>query len=418
MAERQIAYLWAPYFGAAVARAAAPWLRAAAMADRPLVLLDEHGRVLAADEAAARAGVVPGLSDQQAAAHCPGAQLAPAGRFPLWEAQQRFLDCVKPYTDRWQPDGLGRVYLDATAVAPAAPARVEGELLQWCQALVAAVRGLGWQPALGATGSKFGASVAGQVASRNATMLLIPAAQRVFLAEQPASLLPLDADALLQLRHLGIRTLGQYTRLPATGVLTRFGPVGRTAQRWAQGLDDRPVLPPWESAEVSSRIEFEPPLADRERLLAALLARADRLLAPLRDRLQDAARVSLNVTRGDGRVIPVSHTFPLPTVALSTVRHALASLLERVTWHGEGAAEIVVTLAGITDAPSPQLTLFDLDGADDGNRARLTAILERLAARFGADAFRLATLADPDHLLLERRAAFQPWPTPSPPGSM
>ena len=407
MAERQIAYLWAPYFGTAVARSVAPQL-----ADRPLVLIDEHGRVLAGDAAAARVGVVPGLSDHQAAAHCPSALLTPAARFPIWEAQERFLDRIKPYTDRWQPDGLGRVYLDATAAAPGDPARVEGELLKWCQALVTAVRRLGWQPALGATGSKFGASVAGQVASQNAALLLIPAAQRAFLADQPASLLPLDADALLQLRHLGIRTLGQYTRLPATGVLTRFGAAGRTAQRWAQGLDDRPVLPPWESAEVASRIEFEPPLADRERLLAALLARADKLLAPLRDRLQAVARLLLHVTRSDGRVVPVSHTLPLPTAALAPVRHALASLLARVTWDGEGAAEIVVTLAGITDAPSPQLTLFDLDGADDGNRARLTATLERLAARFGADAFRLASLVDPDHLLLERRAVFQPWPTP------
>ncbi len=199
------------------------------------------------------------------------------------------------------------------------------------------------------------------------------------------------------------------TRLPATGVLARFGTAGRTAQRWAQGLDDRPVIPPWESAEAASRIEFEPPLADRERLLAALVARADRLLAPLRDRLQAAARLLLSVTRGDGRVVPVSHTFPLPTTELAPMRHALASLLARVTWDDEGAAEVVVTLAGITDAPSPQLTLFDLDGADDDNRARLTATLDRLAVRFGADAFRLASLADPDHRLLERRAAFQPW---------
>ena len=75
-------------------------------------------------------------------------------------------------------------------------------------------------------------------------------------------------------------------------------------------------------------------------------------------------------------------------------------------WDGQGAAEITLTLAGITDAPAQQLTLFD---PQDDDRARLSALLDRLAARFGADAFRLASLADPDHLLLERRAAFQPW---------
>ena len=72
-----------------------------------------------------------------------------------------------------------------------------------------------------------------------------------------------------------------------------------------------------------------------------------------------------------------------------------------MTWNGQGAAEITLTLAGITDAPGQQLTLFDLQ---DDSRARLTSLLDRLAARFGAEAFRLASLADPDHLLLERRA--------------
>ena len=404
MAERQIAYLWVPEFGAAVARRADPGLQA-----RPLVLLDEHGRVLTVDATAGQAGVLPGFTERQAAARCPEATMAPAAGFPLWEAQERFLERVKGYTDRWQTDGLGRVYLDATGLALNRQAGITGvdrELLGWCQAVAGAVRSQGWEPALGATGSKFGASVAGQVARQNAALLLAPPAQRAFLAGQPVPTLPLDADVLLQLRHLGIRTLGQFARLPATGVLTRFGPAGRTAQRWAQGLDDRPVVPPWESPEVSARIEFDPPLIDHDRLLAALTHRTAKLLDPLRDRLQAIARILLQVTRADGRVITVAHTFPMPTAASEPVRLALASLLARMTWNRQGAAEIGLTLAGITDAPGQQLILFDVQ---DNSRARLTSLLDRLAARYGAEAFRLASLADPDHLLLERRAAFGPW---------
>jgi protein ImuB len=160
-------------------------------------------------------------------------------------------------------------------------------------------------------------------------LLMAPAAQRAFLAGQPVANLPLDVDAVTQLRHLGIRTLGQYTRLPTTGVLARFGQAGRTAQRWAQGLDDRPVVPPWECPEVSARIEFESPLADRERLLAALARRADQLLLPLRDRLQAIARIFLHVTCADGRTFPVTHTFPLPTAAVEPVRWRW-----RASWRG------------------------------------------------------------------------------------
>ncbi len=408
---RVIAHLWAPYFGAAVARRAQPELTG-----RPLVLLDEHGRVLATDAMAAQAGILPGLTERQAAARCPEGSLLPAARFPIWEAQEHFLERVKGYTDRWQPDGLGRVYLDASRLTKQPADGVGHELLSWCQAVAGTVRDLGWQPSLGATGSKFGASIAGQVAWQNAALLLAPVAQREFLAGQPAAALPLDTDALLQLRHLGIRTLGQYARLPATGVLTRFGQAGRTAQQWAQGLDDRPVVPPWECPEVSVRLEFEAPLADAERLLAALLHQADKLLVPLRDRLQAIARILLTVTRADGRTIPVTHTFPLPTAAGEPVRLALAGLLARVLWDGQGATEVTLTLAGITDTPGQQLTFFDLQ---DDSCTRLAALLARLSERFGADAFRLASLADPDNLLLERRAAFVPWqPWHCPPGQV
>jgi hypothetical protein len=81
--------------------------------------------------------------------------------------------------------------------------------------------------------------------------------------------------------------------------------------------------------------------------------------------------------------------------------------------------EVTLTLAGITDAPGQQLTLFDTGEIGGDSRARLTVTLDRLAARFGTEAFRLAMLADPDHLLPERRAAFAPWqPRHHPPGQL
>jgi protein ImuB len=269
------------------------------------------------------------------------------------------------------------------------------------------VRRLDWQPALGVTGSKFGAHVAGQAAWRNAALLLTPAAQQAFLSSHPVTTLPLDLDILTQLRHLGIRTLGQYARLPVAGVLSRFGPAGRTAQRWAQGLDNRPVVSPWEAPEISVRVEFEMPLADRERLLPILMHRAGKILVSLVGRLQAANRLTLEVTREDGRIVPIDHVFPQPTAAAEPVRLAIGAALYRVAWEGQAAAEITLTFAGITDAPGEQLPLFD--GGDDGSRSRLGALLDRLATRFGSEAFRLATLADPENPLPERRASLTGW---------
>jgi hypothetical protein len=135
-----------------------------------------------------------------------------------------------------------------------------------------------------------------------------------------------------------------------------------------------------------------------------LTRHAERLLAPLRERFQAASRVVLAATRLDGRVASASYTFALPTAAAGSVRLGLEAALDRVAWDGQPAVEIVLTLAGITDRPGQQLTLFDLN---PDSRARLQTILNRLAARFGSDAFRLAALTDPDSPLPERRTSWR-----------
>jgi nucleotidyltransferase/DNA polymerase involved in DNA repair len=228
--DRQVAYLWVPHFGATIAQQADHTL-----GERPLILLDDSGHILAADARAAAAGVAPGQTERQAVARCPLALFRPAASYPIFETQTALLDRVARYASRWQPAGLGAAYLDATGLP--------GDLLSWCQELAADVRGLKLKPSIGMTGGKFSSGAAGQAATPSHVLILTPQVQSAFLSQQPSALLPLEADALLQLRHLGIRTLGQYARLPTAGVLARWGQAGRTAQRWAQGHDDRPVIP-------------------------------------------------------------------------------------------------------------------------------------------------------------------------------
>ena len=105
--------------------------------------------------------------------------------------------------------------------------------------------------------------------------------------------------------------------------------------------------------------------------------------------------------------MPVGHTFPQPTAAAEPVRLALAA----ACWHaclgraGRGGDHL--TLAGITDAPGRQLTLFDLT-ADD-NRARLDRDPGPSGGALRGGRLPAGTLADPDNLLPERRAVLQPW---------
>ncbi len=387
---RSIAYLNAVEFGATLAQRADP-----SLAGRPLALLDDRGHVIAADVLAARAGIAPGQTEHQAVARAPGVTLRPADRYPILETQAELMARVARYAGRWQPAGLGSAYLDTEGIG--------GDMLSWCQALGGEVRGLGMVPSVGLAPTKFCAAVAGEVAGENIMLVMTAVTQRAFLTPQPIGLLPLEPDALLHLAHLGIRTLGQYACLPPAGVLARFGPPGRTAQRWVQGRDNRPVTLPGEMSQASAHLEFDGVVADREILLAALRREADALLHPLHSRLQAAGRLALAATRGDGRLVTASHVFPLPTAATRTVHLALEEAVDRIAWRGEGAADVTLTLGDITDAPVQQLSLLDITSP----RATLAATLAQLAARFGPETFRMAALVDQGNPLPERRGSWR-----------
>jgi DNA polymerase IV len=395
VAYKQVAYVYVPYFGARIAHQADSALNEGSLRGRPLVLLDEAGHVLATDARASAVGVAPGQTERQAVARCPRALLQPASRYPIDEAQAELSERLARYAGRWQPAGLGAAYLDITGLP--------GSLVEWCQDLAGDVHRLGLSPSIGLTSGKFSASAAGQSAGPSHVLMLDPVTQPAFLSRQTAALLPLEADILLQLGYLGIRTLGQYARLPTAAVLTRWGQAGRTAQRWAQGYDDRPVVSPSECSEVSAHIEFDGVLLDRDILLAALVRKASKLLTPLRDQLQAIGRLKLVITRGDRRTVSVKHIFPMPTATESSIKLALDRVLGRVEWNGEGASDVSLTLGDITDAPAQQLSLFDTPTP----RETLTATLESLAARYGPDSFCMAVLTEPDHPLPERRVSWQ-----------
>ena len=209
MVERQIAYLWVPDFGQLSRGGLEPnWTGIRWR------LLDEHGRVLTMDAQAEQTGIRVGLTERQAAAHCPPRRCCRPPVFRFGKLRSISLAASRATLS------VGNQTVWARSIwMPRRPRRatwLASKANSWSgvRPLWPTVRRLGWQPALGVTGSKFGADVAGQAAWPNLALLLAPRA-RVFLAGQPMTVLPLDADALTQLRHLGIRTLGSI-RAPAS----------------------------------------------------------------------------------------------------------------------------------------------------------------------------------------------------------
>jgi hypothetical protein len=150
------------------------------------------------------------------------------------------------------------------------------------------------------------------------------------------------------------------------------------AQRCARGQDERPVIPRWQAPILSAGIEFETPLGERERLMAALTQLVSPLLADLRDSLQACGQVQLAVRFDDGGAQEKERAFLFPVSKEKRVVRALEQLLDGMHWRAAASA-LSVTLAQIQDVVGEQLALFPLEEKDQG---KLGEVQRYLATRF------------------------------------
>jgi protein ImuB len=146
------------------------------------------------------------------------------------------------------------------------------------------------------------------LASRDALIseepgLIVPAGGTpAYLAPRSVTVLGEPELAELLVR-LGIRTLGEFSALPASEVETRFGPPGRYAHRLACGLNPRPLVTRPPLADPSVRLEFDPPAEQSERVVFAAKALAGELHAKLAANGLACIRLQIEVTCDNGQEI-------------------------------------------------------------------------------------------------------------------
>jgi protein ImuB len=153
--------------------------------------------------------------------------------------------------------------------------------------VLAAVAGAGAPDArIGVADGAFAARLAARRAAE-APSIVEPGASAAFLAPWPVAVLaPMiegGPDFAHLLVRLGLHTLGDFARLPASAVLTRFGPDGARAHRLACGRDEHVavlVAPPPELVETC---ELDPPATRVDEAAFAAKGLADRLLARLEE---------------------------------------------------------------------------------------------------------------------------------------
>lgn len=409
-----VLYCTIPHFATTLARRDNPeWT------GEPLILIGPEERVFGVSAEAAACGVVAGMTARTAQVRCPEARLLDARVAHCRQELETLHQLLERISPQVEPHDWGAAYIDLGNLV-----RDHADAVSLCREVGQGVRrelGEALQPALGWDSSKFTAQAAGRRTAPGHLRAVDAVRERDFLRPLPVSLLPLEKDTLQRLRFLGLRTLGQYATLPRAAVWQQFGRAGMLAHLCARGEDGRPVVSRWHAPTLTGEMEFEAPLVEQERLVAALRHLVSPLLAELRANLQACGLVRLTVHLDDGSTQERERAFLFPLAEEERIMRTLGQLLDGIDWRAApsvrpstGVTALAVSLAQIQDAVPEQLTLFPLDdqSLEVSSSKKLQEVERYLTTRFGTSVFggrrlRRAALTQPGAPLPEWRIGWQ-----------
>jgi protein ImuB len=386
-------------------------------------------RVVAATRKAREKGLQPGMTLPQARSIFPKLLARARDRESERAAQEALLEIADSFSPRVEDAGEGLVYFDLEGLPqlreadsqqtgllplPAGEGRGEGKttatpggchpeersdegsaptqsktqnpkpkirnspLHSLARDIIAAAEKASLPLRVGIAASKLAARVAAGLPD---SPIVVPAGDEGrFLAPLPLSRLAPAIEIAEMLDRWGIRSIGEFARLPEGEVASRLGELGREFHAAARGIDPRPLEPRLPPPTFSEGMDLEWPLVTLEPFLFLGNAALERLVQRLES--QGLACVKLEATLKldpdgcDARAIAL----PAPTREVKTLLTLLRLELEA---RPPGAPVCGFTFTAHPDKPRrAQLSLF---GPPALSPDRLATTIARLAALLGAN---------------------------------
>lgn len=352
-------------------------------ADRPAAVLVAH-RVVACSATARAQGVRRGLRRREAQARCP--DLAVLGRDADRDA--RAFEVVAAAVEEITP-GVEVIRPGLVVLASRGPARYFGSEEAVAEHLVDHVAARARvECQVGVADGVFAAALAAR-----SSAIVPPGDSSAFLAPRPVAELEMEpgvepdtagadvpgttarAELVGLLRRLGLTTLGDFARLPATDVASRFDAAAVRAHRLARGLDERPPSRRRVPDELTVEVPLDPPVDRVDAAAFASRALAERLHAVLGEAGLACTRlgVQARTTAGDELARTWRCAEPLtPAATADRVRWQLEGWLSRrgTGRSGEGLALLRLVPEEVVDAGRLQLGLWGETGVADERAGR------------------------------------------------
>jgi len=372
-----ILHLDADAFFASVEQAADPRLRGKPVA----VGGARRGIVASASYEARRYGIYTPMPVAQARRLCPKLILLP-GDFEKYERFSRWMFSYGyDFTPEIEVTSIDEGYMDLRgAVCP--PLEAAGRLRQ----IIAQSLKITVSEGLGAN------KLVSQIASKlrkPAAFCAVPAGgEAEFLGPLSNRWLPGVGPALgARLDSAGLMRVGQIAATPLELLEALAGGQALMLQRFARGVDDRPVIPERQAAKsISQQETFEADVTDEEFVEATLRRMADTLMAQVRAEGRSIRTVGVKVRYNDMEEEQRSASLNEPT-DLETDIYGLVSQLLRAAWSRRVSLRMVsLRLSNFYDGRFTGELPLETGAQQNAARRRLAEAVDALREKFGRGA--------------------------------
>jgi len=351
-----------------------------ALKGKPVVVGGKPNRrgVVATASYEARAfGLHSGMPLVTAARLCPDAIFIEGNFARYREFSQKFMTILGGFCPFIEPMGIDEAFLNVTGFES-----LHGSIRQMADEMKRRIRNeLGLCASIGIASCKVVAKVASDFSKPDGLIEVLPGEEAKFLSPLPAEKLPgVGKQTAKVLNGLGVRTIGQLSQVSPRALRSRLGSAGETLHRFANGIDDREVLPPGEAKSISRETTFGEDTWDRSLLEATLWVQSEKVGAELRQQGKQAKCVTLKLRYADFSTITRSHTLresvdadrAIFETGIGLLEPALAKETQSVRLVGIGVSNLVET--------SHQGTLFN---SSNRKLEELNKAIDRIRNRYG-----------------------------------
>lgn len=346
----------------------------------------KRGVVSTASYEARRYGVHSAMPSYQAERLCPQA-IWTHGDFARYREMSGlvmgFLKDETPYVEQVSID---EAFFDVT------PGRFSKENpVDICRRVQERVAGLGITCSIGLGTNKTVAKIASERQKPRGLTAVYPGGERKFLAPLPVGVMSgIGAATQQRLQKMGIKTLGQLSRLPQDEAERSFGVAGPRMVMRAAGLERSAVAPAAAETRpksISNERTFGEDLTKESEVKAAIMHIAGLVGRRLRAKGLQGTTVTLKVKYDACTGRSAQTRLRAPSDQEAVFGRQACKLLAQVWSPGMHVRLLGVAVSGFDEGTPVQLGLFQGEQETRDEKAeKLSAATDALKARFGDDA--------------------------------